>query len=212
MNIVENSWNNFTDEYAEKYLYDANQTLPQHLITKIFELFKKPSIVDIGCGNSRFFEYLQKTEEDFSYHGFDISEPLVKAANKKFQNHSNFQCSMVSRQLTELRNVKKKFDIAICIHVVETCESPENLFSVMSSLSDHIGIIWYEYPRMEYSELEIKNYVSHDTAEKEVYSPYLRNRYSNHYLNYLLDRFNLKSIGSFGSLKDKIEIYEKKLL
>jgi ubiquinone/menaquinone biosynthesis C-methylase UbiE len=210
MNIIKDSWNNFTEEYAENFLYDADQSLPQHLIAKIFEFFKNPSIADIGCGNSRFFEYLLKTKKEFSYHGFDISEPLVKIAIKKFQNHSNFQCSVVSPQLSELKNTQKKFDIAICIHVAEICESPENLFSVMSSLSDHIGIIWFEYPLSEYSELEIRNHVSHDALARGAYTPYLRNRYSKHYLEYLLNRFDLTSITCFGPLKDKIEIYRKK--
>lgn len=207
--VIENSWNSFEANYAENYLHDADKTLPYELINYIFSNFKNPSIVDIGCGNARLYEYFSNFNKEYSYQGYDISTPLVDAANKKFGERLNFKCNLIDSSLTSLKD--KKFDIAICSHVVELCDSPEKLFYYLSNISKTIAIIWYEYPRFEFSELEIRNYVSHDTAKKGIITPYLRNRYSKHYLNFLLSRFNLKSVlrrTISSDEKDVLEIYK----
>lgn len=207
-NIITDSWNTFSEEYSENYLYDADSTLPINLSKFIFEGFNNPKIVDIGCGNARLYDYFLNTKKEFSYSGFDISKPLVEAANKKFKKNSNFSCNVIDPNLANIKY--QKFDIAICTHLVEICESPENLFSVMSNLSDTIAVIWYEYPRIENTQLEIRNYVSHDAQQKKIFTPYLRNRYSKYYLNYLLERFRLiSSYKASISEKDVLEIYKK---
>jgi 2-polyprenyl-3-methyl-5-hydroxy-6-metoxy-1,4-benzoquinol methylase len=209
-NVITNSWNTFTEEYSKNYLNDADSVLPKTLSNFIFKEFSIPNLIDIGCGNARLYNYLLNEKRDFSYEGFDISEPLINAAKVKYEKNKNFYCKLVDSKLTDLSQINKKFDIAVCTHLVELCESPENLFHTMTNLSDTVGIIWYEYPRFEYTQLEIRNYVSHDMQEKNIITPYLRNRYSKYYLKFLMDRFSLKSIHKICiSEKDVLEIYKK---
>ena len=213
--IIENSWNNFSEEYSKTYLHDADQSLPKKLVNFIFDNFKNSKIIDIGCGNCRFYENLLEkkinSKFEFEYQGYDISKPLLKAANEKFGIFENFKCEETTIDFSNILKLEKKYDIAIAIHVAEICYSIERLFDVLTKKSDTIAIIWFEYPRFDFSDLEIKNYVTHDTAEKEIYSPYLRNRYSKSYLKHLLDRFSLEIVNDISnSEKDKLTIYIKK--
>lgn len=45
-------------------------------------LKKGDRVLDVGCGNGRFYEIIQKTGADYT--GIDISEKLIEIAKKKF--------------------------------------------------------------------------------------------------------------------------------
>src|SRR5579859_6490384 len=57
---------------------------------------KKPhSILDLGCGNGRFGEFLQKHLSDFRYHGIDNNENLLQIAKSHLPNATFSQIDIV---------------------------------------------------------------------------------------------------------------------
>ncbi|KLE04775.1 class I SAM-dependent methyltransferase [Aliarcobacter butzleri] len=49
------------------------------------------SINDIGCGYGKYFEYLKKNFQSFTYTGYDLSEEMIKNANTLYKNtEANF--------------------------------------------------------------------------------------------------------------------------
>lgn len=62
---------------------------------KEFKIFLKyikngENIVDLGCGNGRFYDFLQKNHK-IKYTGIDNSKNLLSLAKRKFQNDHNSQ-------------------------------------------------------------------------------------------------------------------------
>jgi len=50
-------------------------------LAPVFEKLKGGSVLDVGCGNGRFFDFLK--EKGLDYVGVDFSESLVKIAKEK---------------------------------------------------------------------------------------------------------------------------------
>lgn len=52
---------------------------------------QKFSLLDYGCGTGAFIDFLKERGSDFSYHGFDISEEMIKVArNSHIGSRSQF--------------------------------------------------------------------------------------------------------------------------
>lgn len=208
-NIIASSWSKFDPEYSKTYLHDADRSLPQVLAKEIFSICENPKIADVGCGNARFYRELSLHNKNFAYSGFDISQPLLDAANHAYSKNQNFNVTKISEDLREFP-LDSNFDFIVSIHVAEICSSIEKLFYVMSK-SRYSSIVWFEYPRFDYSELEIKEYVSHDNAKKQIYSPYLRNKYSKNMHSALLEMFSLEVVKQLHiSEKDALVVYRRK--
>lgn len=210
MNIASESWTLFDKEYSKTYLHDGNFDLLRYLASKILSEKENPRIADIGCGNCRFFKELAAINKPFKYEGFDISPPLIEAARSSYSESPNFCITQISDDFTGIP-LDSKYDFSVAIHVAELCSSIERLFHVLSNSSDNFAIIWYEFPRFEFTELEIRKYVNHQFSEKDIVTPYLRNKYSKNFYNHLLDRFSLKEIFQAQvSEKDRLIVYGRK--
>ena len=58
-------------DFFEKYIKDGDK------------------ILDFGCGNGRFVEFIYQKDFKIDYHGVDISEKLIELAQEKYK-HENF--------------------------------------------------------------------------------------------------------------------------
>ncbi len=47
------------------------------------------SIIDYGCGDGELFEFLQSTDAEFQYYGFDVSPQMIAAAQSRFASAKN---------------------------------------------------------------------------------------------------------------------------
>ena len=66
---------------------------------------KKKSILDYGCGFGYMYAYMKKTDKNFQYTGFDISEAMLLEAKKLYKGKDAQWISSVS--------AKQKFDYVI---------------------------------------------------------------------------------------------------
>lgn len=211
INLATRSWNEFDKEYAKSYLHDGDMTLLRALSKEIFENLdcSLPKILDIGCGNCRLYRELSYQNRNFEYYGIDVSSNLLEAAISQYSSNSNFRVNLTPDDLSCLPNVD--FDFSVSIHVAELCSSVERLFYTLSKSSKYSAVIWYEYPRTRFTELEIREFVNHDNATKKLQTPYLRNRFSSDYYEFLLRKNSLEVIKSYSvSEKDRLDLYRSK--
>jgi len=211
MNINDRSWDAFTEEYALTYLHDADRCLPHKLADFAFSSFENPRVLDIGCGNARFYDILKESGKNFTYCGLEASTSLFEAANKIHSGSSNFEVRNVDFAYDGCDILDDSFDIAVMMHVFEISSSPERLFSIAQRASKIIAVIWYEYPRFDFTEIEIKEFVNHENASNGLVTPYLRVKYSRSYLEFLECKHSLKTLGTCSiSEKDVLKIYQRK--
>jgi hypothetical protein len=153
---------------------------------------------------------LKSFEKPFLYEGFDISAPLVEAAKLSYSKNTNFSVSLIKDDFTGVP-LNDMYDFSVSVHVAEICTSIEKLFYTLSTSSKNSAVLWYEFPRFEFTEMEIKKYVNHDFSHKEISTPYLRNKYSKSFYNHLLERFSLEVTKQISvSEKDTLVVYRRK--
>lgn len=211
INLATKSWNEFDKDYAKSYLHDGDTTLLRALSKEIFSTFEDsdPKILDIGCGNCRFYRELSHHNRNFKYYGIDVSSTLLEAAKSLYSSNSNFSTCLTLDDLSGIPNIS--FDFSVSIHVAELCSSVERLFYTLSKSSEYSAILWYEYPRTRFTELEIREFVNHDNAAKKFQTPYLRNRFSSDYYEFLLKKNSLEVIKTYSvSEKDRLDLYRRR--
>ncbi len=92
-------------DWKNKKSSDLRFKVMSDLFLRIMKKDKsKLSLLDFGCGTSKFFEYLEKNNLDkyIEYSGIDINESSVKIAKNKFPNNNYFQ--------TDILNTKNKIE------------------------------------------------------------------------------------------------------
>ncbi len=77
-------------EYWENRAIDwvrqaSTQPIEKDEVKQVFEKLKPKSVLDIGCGDGRWFEHLKEWGVE-EYQGIDISQNLIKAAQLRFPN------------------------------------------------------------------------------------------------------------------------------
>lgn len=75
--------------------------------------FDPKALIDLGCGNGRFIEYVRKYYPDLSATGVDSSKQLLKIAEEKNPNTEFLQ-----KDLTLDLKLNKKFDFVALIAVL----------------------------------------------------------------------------------------------
>lgn len=71
------------DLIAEHFSETRNAPWPEF---QFFRPYLKPqdSLLDLGCGNGRVFEFLEKSALNIDYIGYDFSQNLLKQGRKKY--------------------------------------------------------------------------------------------------------------------------------
>jgi ubiquinone/menaquinone biosynthesis C-methylase UbiE len=90
-------------------------------------LFSGEKILDLGCGNGRYFEYLK--DKNINYFGVDISENLIRIAKNKYPE-ANFQVA----DALNLPFPDNFFDKAIGVAVFHHIPSKELRFQFLKEV------------------------------------------------------------------------------
>ena len=96
------------DKIAEEFSSTREQPWPEFGIFK-HSLPEGCSILDLGCGNGRFFQYLLDKKITADYTGLDFSGNMVNIARKRFPQADFYHLDMTDYQLG------KRFDRIVAI-------------------------------------------------------------------------------------------------
>lgn len=96
---------------------EAWATLSEDMLPEFFEYIEKTTfpqknVLDIGCGNWRYLEYLAK--QNFAINGIDSSETAIQLAKEKLGTDKNIVCKdMYTMEITP-----ETFDLIISIKTI----------------------------------------------------------------------------------------------
>jgi len=139
----------FGELYAKYYdlLYrDKDYNAEVEYITNLIKEHKPEAktILDIGCGTGRHAALI--ADKDFEVHGVDISEEMLRIAER--QCNKELKLSFSQADLTCL-NLNKKFDVVTALfHVISYQDTNEKLFKAFESVKNHLnpgGIFLFDF-------------------------------------------------------------------
>jgi SAM-dependent methyltransferase len=138
-------YNTVADSFnTSRNYYWPGWTKLQKVIRKQFT-DKKIRVLDIGCGNGRFAQFLEDSQINFEYYGLDSSKKLLNWASKnvslkdkamflEFDLIKSLQNDTVSDFLAK-NNTDVKFDLVVCfgvLHHIPSFELRKKLFTVVN--------------------------------------------------------------------------------
>lgn len=197
------SWGSFSPEVAAAYLKTFGHPAPgskQILldVMRSMSVGKKPSVIDLGCGNGQLYEYFKEQGWQCDYTGVDFSEALLSVAH--CQNPDGMFIHGDVNQLSTL--ITRKFDFVIYSHVIEMLESPEQSLLEAKKATDRVLIRFFEPPEFDVDTVELREM---DLGQGKV--PYLRRKMSRSYYQLLLAEVGCKKVDVFQDVsKDQVHV------
>ena len=121
-----------------KALHALNTSRVDFIINKTN--IKKKKILDIGCGGGILSESLQKLGANVT--GIDISKKLIKTA-KNHAKKQNLNIKYINIDINDFfKKNKKKFDIILCMELIEHINNPEKLINSCNKMIKKKGKIF----------------------------------------------------------------------
>jgi len=82
---------------------EESQTLRFKQLCKIVNTLDPFSVNDLGCGYGAFYDFLAHRYESFVYSGIDISEEMVRAAERRYQDRkeTRYVLSSIPEQVAD---------------------------------------------------------------------------------------------------------------
>lgn len=119
----------------ENIAKDFSDTRKQHWPE--FSFFSKyipqqSKVLDLGCGNGRFFGYLEQQEILVDYTGVDFCSPLLKIAREKYP-----QQAFIEQDITKLE-LERKFDRIISVAAFHHIPSRSLRRKTLRLIFDHL--------------------------------------------------------------------------
>ncbi|HKQ45301.1 MAG TPA: class I SAM-dependent methyltransferase [Rhizomicrobium sp.] len=209
MNVLEETWNGFSDEIAGKYLktFGAPSLDSKRILADILESYAHQrgtlKLIELGCGNGQLAEYFVQRGLNFDYTGVDFSRPLLAAARKTFESSQNVH--FINGDVHNLADVSGTFDFAIYSHVIELLSSPEKSLRSSKRLARGIIIRFYEPPEADATTVELRNMEMGDSGA--VPHPYIRWTMGRDFYRLILAQLGVKSVDIYRSeAKDQVHV------
>lgn len=138
-NFTINAIKALNEDFYNKVSNDFNRTRQKEWegwkrIVKLIKKYKQPSILDVGCGNGRFLDFLLQSKIDFkSYCGIDSSEKLLKIARSKYDAQN---ITLKKQDILEKLDINGKFDVIVMFGLLHHIPSKELRYKLINQLLD----------------------------------------------------------------------------
>jgi len=87
-------------------------------------------VLDLGCGNGRFGEFLVKNDKKIEYTGVDNSQYLLDEAKQKLP-----QAKLINQDILKSINIQKKFDLICLFGVLHHVPGKEIRLKLLKGIS-----------------------------------------------------------------------------
>ncbi len=110
------------------------------LITNNQNLTRPLSVLDLGCGNGRFAQFLLEQDVDFEYTGVDNNQQLLDIADNqlnKLQDHKSFKHIDLVAELNAnnlIEHFQQKFNVIVGFGLIHHIPSFDLRFKLIASL------------------------------------------------------------------------------
>lgn len=118
---------------------------------KAFELLEIKKIypqrvMDIGAGKGEFLEILKGKFEDLQLYAIDYTETNLAALNRKGIN--TIKLDLDNFELARFTDLKEKFDLVVCLEVIEHVFDLDRLFMFCNCILRRYGYLLISTPNM----------------------------------------------------------------
>lgn len=201
---LSDSWNAFSPEIASQYLKTyghpavSSKALLVDVLREATRHIRKPSVIDLGCGNAQVGEYFVDQGFDCAYTGVDFSDVLLDAGRCALPT-----ATLIKDDVNSLSAVKGHYDVAFYSHVIETLSAPEDSLAAARGLANTVVIRFFEPPEFPRDSVELR--WLDVGSDKQV--PYIRRKMSRDYYRLMLARLGCKSVDIYRDVsKDQIHL------
>lgn len=114
------------DEYAPTYAWSrfAHPWLLEPLAAVAARLPSDTAVLEIGCGTGNYIHALAELRPELSYHGFDLSEPMLRHAQSRGRQVS-FTSGDAARKFPY---EEERFSLAFAVDVIHHIDDLERFF------------------------------------------------------------------------------------
>lgn len=135
-----NSLKFFNENAGKNY---GNSTKLDNPVLKVSRIKENDTILDIGCGEGRFLNYLSNKYKNITLFGLDISDEMIRIARKERVRNTNY----IIGESENIPLSNKSVNTIFCLNSFHHFPNPSNSFEEMKRLLKPdgeiiIGDIW----------------------------------------------------------------------
>ncbi len=138
------------------------------LALKNFKPSDNFNVLDIGCGNARFYSFLKERFSELDYLGIDYSEEMLKEASKVIDSSNLIQLDLEKESLKE--RVDQKFDLIVMfgvMHHIKSRDRRKKILREIHSLLNKNGVAIITFWQFSENKEFLKKHLIEDLGKND---------------------------------------------